>query len=169
MHKPNTFVSCDEKLGRKCAQVIPTDNTFLYRLSVWFAHHVCLATCLATCWTSILKQCLLPKTLHILHFHWIMPYPYSSQLLSDSSDPVEGANALNFSLIYTICCLLLPEIQNKLSLWHDTTFKNCCCIDTGLKWVLANFVFICTRVVPKVMSNFFLHANWESRRRKVRW
>ena len=59
------------------------DDRFQYDLSVWFAHHVDLFSdvCLLTCRTNILKQCLLPKTLHILRFHWIIPYQYGSQLL----------------------------------------------------------------------------------------
>jgi len=64
-----------KKLGRNCTQGIQTDDTLLNGLSVCFARHVGLFTnvCLVTCRTSILKQCLLPKTLHILRFHWIMP------------------------------------------------------------------------------------------------
>jgi len=34
-----------KKLNRKCMQRIPTDDMLLYGLSVCFARHVCLATC----------------------------------------------------------------------------------------------------------------------------
>jgi len=80
--KPNTFISCYEET-RPNVYARNSNGWQASGLSVWFAHHDDLFSdvFLLICRTSISKQCLLPKTLHILRFRWIIPYQYSSQLL----------------------------------------------------------------------------------------